>query len=167
MKTQDLSANNLDSKWTPKALWTPNGLHSRLQFHIVRQSRCSCARGLLGNVKLSHKTGDNILLPIYVRSTIRLSRCYEGRNIHWPAMREACCKRVIRQAAYSFRKCVPSNHKLSPIELDRTATDHFPARVSCAIHGEHFQADSVGAKLAYSFLSHLIFAEPGTRQLIH
>src|SRR5579863_4390832 len=41
-----------------------------------------------------------------------------------------------------------SRHNAAPTlftELDRTPIDHFPGRVSCANHGEHFQADSVAS----------------------
>jgi hypothetical protein len=61
MKTQELRDNDLDAIWTPEAFWTPRGLHfaATIPQHS-RQSHCSYARGLLGYVKLSHETKDDI-----------------------------------------------------------------------------------------------------------
>ena len=60
MKTEDLRDNDLDAIWTPEAFWTPPRLHTQLQFHIFRGTEFALTRGLLGYVKLSQETRDNI-----------------------------------------------------------------------------------------------------------
>ena len=65
MKTRDLRDSDLDSIWTPKAFWTPFGLHTGLHGDAPTarpwHRTCFYARGRPCPLMFAHECGDNIL----------------------------------------------------------------------------------------------------------